>query len=230
MLKETRIITADAPAFAYWGDVWRHRDLVAFLALRDILVRYKQTVVGVAWAVLRPLATLLVYTFVFGKIAQLPSNGLPYALVVFTGLLPWQLFSLVFAAVSESLVANAPLVSFSRGNSLEIKTNRVGSRPVQAGKCLRSIVWSSSPLIDKSDSTMAALSGRLESRASGKIATGFPIKGARPNGRASVAKVGLATLFAPTSALSTRAIVPRPDRLGPTIMSIFCWRVSAVSK
>ena len=111
MLKETRIITADAPTFAYWGDVWRHRDLIAFLALRDILVRYKQTVVGVAWAVLRPLATLLVYTFVFGKIAQLPSNGLPYALVVFTGLLPWQLFSLVFGAVSESLVANAPLVS-----------------------------------------------------------------------------------------------------------------------
>lgn len=91
--------------------MWRHRDLIAFLAWRDILVRYKQTVVGVAWAVLRPLVTLFVYTVVFGKIAQLPSNGLPYTLVVFTGLLPWQLFSLVFGAASDSLVANAPLVS-----------------------------------------------------------------------------------------------------------------------
>ena len=109
--KETRIITADAPTLVYWEDVWRHRDLIVFLAWRDILVRYKQTVVGVAWAVLRPVATLLVYTFVFGNIAQLPSNGLPYALVVLTGLLPWQLFSFVLSAASESLIANAPLVS-----------------------------------------------------------------------------------------------------------------------
>src|SRR4029077_18084354 len=78
---------------------------------RDIIVRYRQTVVGVAWAILRPVATLLVYTLVFGQIAQLPSNGLPYALVALTGLLPWQLFSLVLAAVSESLVANSTLVS-----------------------------------------------------------------------------------------------------------------------
>lgn len=110
-MKETKVITADARPIAYWRDVWRHRDLIAFLAWRDILVRYKQTVVGVAWAIVRPLVTLLVYTVVFGNIAQLPSHGLPYPIVVFTGLLPWQLFSLVFAAASESLVANAPLVS-----------------------------------------------------------------------------------------------------------------------
>jgi homopolymeric O-antigen transport system permease protein len=111
LVKEAKLITADGRAIAYWGDVWRHRDLIKFLAWRDILVRYKQTAVGVAWAVLRPLVTLVVYTLVFGRIAQLPSNGLPYTLVVFTGLLPWQLFALVLGAVSESLVTNAALVS-----------------------------------------------------------------------------------------------------------------------
>ena len=118
--------------------------------------------------------------------------------------------------------ARAPLTSRSRGSSLEISTNRVESLPVQAGMCLRSMVWSSSPLIDSRHSTIAALSGRLESRASGKTAIGLPMKLASPNGRARVDRVGLTTEFEPASAFNTRAIVPRPERLGPTIIRIFC--------
>jgi len=150
LIKETKIITADAPAIAYWGDVWRHRDLIAFLAWRDILVRYKQTIVGVAWAVLRPLATLLVYTIVFGKIAQLPSHGLPYTLVVFTGLLPWLLFSLVFGAVSESLVANAALVSKVYFPRVVIPISAIGvcvfDYLISCGLLLLLVVWFGVPL------------------------------------------------------------------------------------
>ncbi len=109
--KPITIITPSSQSDHYWGDVWRHRELIAFLAWRDLLVRYKQTVVGIAWTVLKPLATILVYTFVFGYIAQLPSHGVPYVLLVLTGLLPWQLFSVVFAVTSESLMSNAHLVS-----------------------------------------------------------------------------------------------------------------------
>jgi len=95
----------------YWRDVWRHRELIGFLAWRDLLVRYRQTLVGVGWTVLRPLSTVLVYTLVFGYLAQLPSGGVPYVLIVLTGLLPWQLFSLVLTATNESLVTNAHLIS-----------------------------------------------------------------------------------------------------------------------
>jgi lipopolysaccharide transport system permease protein len=110
-VKPTTLITPSSHSENYWRDVWQHRELIGFLAWRDLLVRYKQTVVGIAWTVLKPFTTLLVYTFVFGTIAQLPSGGVPYVLIVLTGLLPWQLFSIVFSVVSESLVANAHLVS-----------------------------------------------------------------------------------------------------------------------
>ena len=75
----------------YWQDLWRYRELFYFLAWRDILVRYKQTVIGIVWAVLRPLLTMLVFTLVFGKLAKLPSEGVPYPILVFAALLPWQL-------------------------------------------------------------------------------------------------------------------------------------------
>jgi lipopolysaccharide transport system permease protein len=81
-----------------------------YLAWRDLLVRYKQTIVGVAWTIIRPLATILVYSFVFGYLAQLPSHGVPYTLIVLTGMLPWQLFTSVLISSSESLLANAQLV------------------------------------------------------------------------------------------------------------------------
>jgi lipopolysaccharide transport system permease protein len=109
--KQVTIITSRRASETYWIDFWRHRELIMFLAWRDLVVRYKQTVVGVAWNVLKPLASLIIYTFVFGRVAQLPSQGVPYVLLVLAGLMPWMLFSSVFTAVSESLISNAPLVS-----------------------------------------------------------------------------------------------------------------------
>jgi lipopolysaccharide transport system permease protein len=96
----------------YWADLWRYRELFQVLALRDIAVRYKQTVIGVVWAVLRPFLTMIVFTVIFGNVAKLPSEGTaPYALMVFVGMLPWQFFSTALTEASNSLVANANLVS-----------------------------------------------------------------------------------------------------------------------
>jgi lipopolysaccharide transport system permease protein len=108
--KQVTVITPEGSPEDYWASVWRSRELMYFLAWRDLLVRYKQTIVGVAWTIIRPLATILVYTFVFGYLAQLPSHGVPYTLIVLTGMLPWQLFSSVLTISSESLLANAQLV------------------------------------------------------------------------------------------------------------------------
>ncbi len=95
----------------YWKDLWRYRELFLFLAWRDILVRYKQTVVGVAWAVIRPLLTMVVLTFVFGKLAGMPSKGVPYPILVFCGMLPWQFFAAALSESGNSLVANAGMIS-----------------------------------------------------------------------------------------------------------------------
>src|SRR5947208_5282410 len=96
----------------YWRDLWRYRELFYFLAWRDILVRYKQTVIGIAWALVRPLLTMIVFTFVFSKIAKLPAPGsLPYALMVFAAMLPWQFFSTALSESSNSLIGNANLIS-----------------------------------------------------------------------------------------------------------------------
>src|SRR6266851_5513973 len=95
----------------YWLDLWRYRELFRVLAWRDISVRYKQTVIGAAWALIRPLLTMVVFTVVFGAIARLPSQGAPYALLVFAGLLPWTLFSTALGDASNSLVSNANLIS-----------------------------------------------------------------------------------------------------------------------
>jgi lipopolysaccharide transport system permease protein len=95
----------------YWRDLWRYRELFYFLAWRDILVRYKQTVVGGAWAVVRPLATLVIFTVIFGRIAKMPSEGVPYPLLVGAAMLPWQFFSNALSESSVSLVTNANLIS-----------------------------------------------------------------------------------------------------------------------
>jgi len=96
----------------YWRDIWVYRQLFAILAWRDIAVRYKQTVIGIAWALMRPLATMMVFTIVFGKIAALPSEGAaPYAVMVFAGLLPWTFFSTALAEASSSLIGNSNLIS-----------------------------------------------------------------------------------------------------------------------
>jgi lipopolysaccharide transport system permease protein len=96
----------------YWRDLWRYRELFYVLAWRDVSVRYKQTIIGLAWALLRPFLTMVVFTVVFGKIAKLPSEGAaPYALMVFAGLLPWQFFATAVAESSNSLIGNANLIT-----------------------------------------------------------------------------------------------------------------------
>lgn len=105
------IIEAGKTEGQYWRDLWRYRELLYFLSWRDILVRYKQTVIGVAWAVLRPLLTMIVFVIVFQKIAGLPSGGVPYPILVFAGMLPWQFFASSLAESSQSLITNVNLVS-----------------------------------------------------------------------------------------------------------------------
>ncbi len=95
----------------YIKDLWSYRELFYFLSWRDILVRYKQTAIGVAWAILRPLLTMVVFTIIFGKLAGLPSGNAPYAILVFAAMLPWQFFSNALSESSSSLINNANMVS-----------------------------------------------------------------------------------------------------------------------
>ncbi len=95
----------------YWMDLWRYRELFYILAWRDIAVQYKQTIMGVLWAVLRPLLTMMIFVVVFGKIAKLPSEGVPYPVFVFAAMLPWTFFATAFANAGNSLVGNANLIS-----------------------------------------------------------------------------------------------------------------------
>lgn len=111
MPTDKMIIEAGRVERQYWRDLWRYRELFYFLAWRDLLVRYKQTVVGVAWAVIRPFLTMLVLTVVFGKVAKMPSGGVPYAILVCSGLLPWQFFSTAMSESGNSLVSNSNLIT-----------------------------------------------------------------------------------------------------------------------
>ncbi len=95
----------------YWKDIWRYRELFYFLAWRDILVRYKQTAIGIAWALIRPFLTMVVFTIVFGQLAKLPSEGVPYPILVFSAMLPWQFFANSLSECSNSLIGNANLIS-----------------------------------------------------------------------------------------------------------------------
>jgi lipopolysaccharide transport system permease protein len=96
----------------YWLDLWKYRELFRVLAWRDIAVRYKQTVIGTTWALIRPFLTMVVFTVLFGQLAKFPSDGkAPYALMVLAGLLPWSFFSTALADASNSLVSNANLIS-----------------------------------------------------------------------------------------------------------------------
>ncbi len=105
------VIEAGRTESQYWKDLWRYRELFYFLAWRDILVRYKQTAIGVAWALIRPFLTMIVFTFVFGKLAKLPSEGVPYPILVFAAMLPWQFFANALSECSNSLITNANLIS-----------------------------------------------------------------------------------------------------------------------
>ena len=105
------VLEAGRSSRHYWADLWRFRELLGFLAWRDIKIRYKQTTLGVLWALIQPAVTLAVFTFIFGRLAQMPTGNVPYPLLVLCGLLPWQLFSAAFSNASGSLVANTHLIS-----------------------------------------------------------------------------------------------------------------------
>jgi lipopolysaccharide transport system permease protein len=106
------VIEAGRTERHYWLDLWRYRELFRVLAWRDLSVRYKQTVIGVLWALIRPFLTMLVFTIIFGRIAKLPTDGsAPYALMVFAGILPWTLFSTGLSEASTSLINNERLIS-----------------------------------------------------------------------------------------------------------------------
>jgi len=119
------IIEAGRTERLYWKDLWNYRELFYFLAWRDILVRYKQTVIGILWALLRPLLIMLVFTIVFGKLAKLPSEGVPYPILVFAAMLPWQFFANAFSESSNSLIGNANLISKVYFPRLVIPTSSV---------------------------------------------------------------------------------------------------------
>lgn len=109
--EEVLVIEAGKTARLYWRDLWRYRELFLFLAWRDILVRYKQTLIGIAWAVLRPLLQMLALTIVFGRVAGLQSPDAPYAVMVFAGILPWNFFANGLSDSSQSLLNNRNMVT-----------------------------------------------------------------------------------------------------------------------
>jgi lipopolysaccharide transport system permease protein len=111
MKSELLVIEAGRAERQYWKDIWRYRELFYFLAWRDILVRYKQTAIGISWALIRPFLTMVVLTIVFGNIAKLPSGGAPYPLLVFAAMLPWQFFANSLSESSNSLISNSNLIS-----------------------------------------------------------------------------------------------------------------------
>lgn len=146
MNNQTLIIEAGRTERHYWQDLWRYRELFYFLAWRDILVRYKQTVVGVAWAVLRPFLTMVVFTVVFGKLANLPSESeAPYAIMVYAAMLPWQFFANSLSEASNSLIGNANLISKIYFPRLIIPTSSVITSFVDflisAGILVAIMVW-----------------------------------------------------------------------------------------
>jgi lipopolysaccharide transport system permease protein len=111
-MSQELIIEADRASAHYWRDLWRFRELLGFLAWRDLKVRYKQAVLGIAWVIIQPLVQTVLLTFVFGRLAKMPSGGeVPYSLMVMAGLLPWQFFASAFNGAGGSLVSNANLIS-----------------------------------------------------------------------------------------------------------------------
>jgi lipopolysaccharide transport system permease protein len=106
-----QIIKAGAVNKDYWKNLWKRKELLYYLARRDLIVRYKQTFVGIAWVVIRPFLTMVVFTVIFGSLANMDSKGLPYAFVVFAGVLPWYLFANALATSSDCLLANTGMLT-----------------------------------------------------------------------------------------------------------------------
>src|SRR5262245_30887357 len=111
-MQELLILESGRRERHYWLDLWRYRELFIVLAWRDLAVRYKQTVIGILWALIRPLLAVFIFTFIFGHIAKLPSVGtVPYALLVFVGMLPWNFFANNLADAANSLINSAQLIN-----------------------------------------------------------------------------------------------------------------------
>jgi lipopolysaccharide transport system permease protein len=104
------VIEAGRAERQYWQDLWRYRELFYFLAWRDILVRYKQTAIGIAWALIKPFLTMVIFT-VFASLTKLPSGGIPQPIMIFSAILPWQFFSNALSECSNSLISNSNLIS-----------------------------------------------------------------------------------------------------------------------
>jgi len=114
-----------------FNELWRYRELFWFLALRDILVRYKQTVIGIVWSILQPLFTMVVFSLIFGRLAKLPSDGVPYPILTFAGLLPWQFFARAMSSSSHSIVGSAGIISKVYFPRLIIPTSAVISGSIE---------------------------------------------------------------------------------------------------
>jgi lipopolysaccharide transport system permease protein len=132
-LSVTLIEPRRAWGFLDAGELWRYRELLYFLVWRDVKVRYKQTVLGTAWAVIQPLATMLVFTLFLGRLGTVPSDGLPYPLFVFAGLLPWTFFANAVTSSSQSIVGNQNLVTKVYFPRLIIPMSAVGVGLVDFG-------------------------------------------------------------------------------------------------
>lgn len=105
------IIEAGRTEKHYWADLWRYRELFYILAWRDVAIRYKQTVAGALWTIIQPLLTILIFTVIFGRLAKLPDENVPYPLLVLAGMLPWQFFSASLSTASQSVITNSNLIS-----------------------------------------------------------------------------------------------------------------------
>jgi lipopolysaccharide transport system permease protein len=105
------VIEPGKAAKNYWLDIWRYRELFYFMAWRDVLLRYKRMTIGFAWAVLRPVLTMIVFTLIFSRIAKLPSGGVPYPILVYAGMLPWQFFATAFADAGNSLANKESIIA-----------------------------------------------------------------------------------------------------------------------
>jgi lipopolysaccharide transport system permease protein len=123
--RRTLVIEAGRSERHYWRDLWIYRELFFFLAWRDVLVRYKQTLIGFGWALIRPLLTMVAFVIVFGKLAKLPSEGVPYALLVFAGLLPWLFFANALTEAGNSVMDNANMITKVYFPRLVIPTSAV---------------------------------------------------------------------------------------------------------
>jgi len=116
-----------------FGELWRFKELFWFLALRNIMIRYKQTVIGIAWAVIQPILVMIVFTVIFGRLAKLPSNGIPYPVLTFLGVLPWNFFSNALTQSSNSLLSNSAMISKIYVPRLIIPTSAVISGIIDLG-------------------------------------------------------------------------------------------------